>query len=448
MLETLQTCIRTGDFGPLRHAYGAHARLEAFLPIGNLVRHGPDEIISLFAGWWPSEGTFAHWSATAHKTGAEVVFERHPVEEERPWTSRHWHDIHMVDGSISRHLVWSDRSRHVGHLAPLPEPIAALVEDGDRTPLYEGGGASGSRLERIVMADGARFVLKHISPQRDLLLRVSNDAGKEATLFTSGLLERVADVIDYPVVAVAPEEDGWAILMRDVSDSLLDEDDGRVGRRVGRRILRTAGRLHEAFRGERTGVACTVVDRLRFLGPQVMERESSGPDALARWVRGSWEVFFDLVPHDIGDAVAAIHDDPGPLADQLTKGQTTLIHGDLWAPNIGLSPERIILLDWALACEAPAEMEYAFWVLWNCGFMGATPGELLEDVRADARDLIDERTMLLALLGEFVSNAGAKGWAWNSVNHLDPDSRERDREELRWWIDRARECLDRAWSPV
>jgi hypothetical protein len=94
------------------------------------------------------------------------------------------------------------------------------------------------------------------------------------------------------------------------------------------------------------------------------------------------------------------------------------------------------------------EMEYAFWVLWNSEGMDATPDALLDDVHAVAGDRIDERAMQLAFLGEFVSGAGARGWAWNSVNHADPTTRKRDRNELDWWIDRAREALERAWSPM
>lgn len=449
MIETLETCIRTGHLGQLRDLYDADSRLEAYLPFETIVRGGPDEIIALFADWWPAEGTFAHWSATSYETGVGLVFERHPVDDERPWASRQWQEIHISDGWIARHLIWSDKPRHVGELAPLPASIAALVEGAKRTPLYEGG-FSGSSLERVVKPDGTRYFLKHVWPQHDLVLRVTNDSGREAALYTTGLLERVADVIDYPVVAVAPEEDGWAILLRDVSDSLLTSHPraDRPGTDERRTILRAVGRLHEAFRGQRVDGACTVEDRLQFLGTHVMAHEATGPEALPRWIRSSWEVFFDLAPADVADAVAAIHDNPGSLADQLATAETTLIHGDLWAPNIGRTPERVILLDWALACQAPSEMELAFWVLWNSTFMNVTPETLLNEIRADARDRLDERTMLLALLGEFVSGAGARGWAWNSVNGLDPGARMRERDELDWWIDRAREALDRAWSPV
>lgn len=192
----------------------------------------------------------------------------------------------------------------------------------------------------------------------------------------------------------------------------------RPGTDERRTILRAVGRLHEAFRGQRVDGACTVEDRLQFLGAHVMAHEATGPEALPRWIRSSWEVFFDLAPADVADAVAAIHDNPGSLADQLATAETTLIHGDLWAPNIGRTPERVILLDWALACQAPSEMELAFGVLWNSTFMNVTPETLLNEIRANARDRLDERTMLLALLGEFVSGAGARGWAWNSVNGL------------------------------
>jgi hypothetical protein len=69
-------------------------------------------------------------------------------------------------------------------------------------------------------------------------------------------------------------------------------------------------------------------------------------------------------------------------------------------------------------------------------------------VRAVAGDRIGAHTMHLAFLGELVSGAGARGWAWNSINHPDPATRRRDRDELNWWIARARQALEHAWSPI
>jgi hypothetical protein len=452
LVDELKSCLQTGRFRALRGAYASDARFEAVLPSGTLVRDGPDDIIALFADWWPSPGTLVHWNVTSYEEGLELVFERHPVDDERPWTSRHWQEVRVAGGRIVRHLSWSDTPRHVGEFPVLPDAIARLVDGGQRTPLYEGG-FSGSRLERIVVPDGDAYFLKHISPRRDLFLRATHDSGREATLFRSGLLDRVGEAIDYPVLAVAREADGWAILMRDVSGELVAaEGDGGsatspVSTQERRRILRAVGRLHEAFQGESIPAACSVVDRLQMLGPHAMEREASDADALPRWIRGSWEVFYDVVPADVGSAVAAIHDDPEPLAARLSAGGTTLIHGDLWAPNIGLGADRVILLDWALACQAPMEMEHAFWVLWNTEGMATTPDALLEDVRSVAGDRLDEHTLDLAFLGEFVSGAGARGWAWNSVNHPDPVTRQRDADELTWWIRRARRALENEWSP-
>jgi hypothetical protein len=57
-------------------------------------------------------------------------------------------------------------------------------------------------------------VAKHISPERDWVMRATADQGREASLWEKGVLDRVAHVIDYPVVAVAPEPHGWVIVMR------------------------------------------------------------------------------------------------------------------------------------------------------------------------------------------------------------------------------------------
>jgi hypothetical protein len=61
---------------------------------------------------------------------------------------------------------------------------------------------------------GAGSSHKHITPEGDWGLRVTRDRGREAALWTTGVLNRVSVVIEYPVVSVELGTDSWTIVMR------------------------------------------------------------------------------------------------------------------------------------------------------------------------------------------------------------------------------------------
>ena len=66
----------------------------------------------------------------------------------------------------------------------------------ERVPLGSGGdGKSGSRIERVTLADGRGFVVKHVSPAWDWIMRATHDAGRIAVLANGGTLRRVPGVI-------------------------------------------------------------------------------------------------------------------------------------------------------------------------------------------------------------------------------------------------------------
>ena len=62
-----------------------------------------------------------------------------------------------------------------------------------REPFTDHPGVSGSRLEKVELADGTKLVVKHISAQWDWIMRGTSDRGREAQLGASRVLDRVAD---------------------------------------------------------------------------------------------------------------------------------------------------------------------------------------------------------------------------------------------------------------
>ena len=157
------------------------------------------------------------------------------------------------------------------------EMTSLLADVVAREPLAAADGRSGSLLERVVLADGRALVVKHVRDGGDWIMRASHDHGRAAELWSSGVLARVPDVIDHAVVGAERVEDGWVVIMRDVSAALVP-DHARLTRGDSRRVLEAAAALHARFWDDPPLDLCSMVDRYRFLSPATARREAGGDD--------------------------------------------------------------------------------------------------------------------------------------------------------------------------
>ena len=99
------------------------------------------------------------------------------------------------DGAVALRPV--RRYRDVGEL------LAGVTR---RTPLDEAPGKSGARLERV-MIDGQGYVLKHLDLSDDWTMRASGSLrGAPLELWERGILARLPDCFNQPIVGAAPEE--------------------------------------------------------------------------------------------------------------------------------------------------------------------------------------------------------------------------------------------------
>src|SRR5207237_8477208 len=101
---------------------------------------------------------------------------------------------------------------------PVPDPLAELLANAtERTGLDEGPGKSGAALERVVI-DGQDYVLKHLDLAQDWTMRASGCLpGAPLVLWERGILARLPDCLNQPIVGAVREPRGCALLMHDVS---------------------------------------------------------------------------------------------------------------------------------------------------------------------------------------------------------------------------------------
>lgn len=354
----------------------------------------------------------------------------------------------LCEGRVSRHFAYIAPHRTGvvgarGRPALDPALIGGLGEIAEHTVLASRGW-SGNALERIVLADGRVLIAKRIVPGADWIGRASADPGREGLLFTSGVLDRLPPALDHAMVTAARDGDAWWLVMRDVSDELLD-DHSVVSREANRRLLAAVNEMWEGFWGERVEFLADQAVRLGMAAPSVGRRERDGVDLLPKQLEVMWEAFAEAVDPDVAAVVLALVEDPAPLAAALDARGTTLLHGDIRDEQIGLAGRQVVLLDWGLATEGHPVVDYAWHLMHSAWRIDATRHELWEDFRAARGERDDPLAVELGMIAGLVMY----GWilGHSAVVHPDPAERSWARTELEWWVPRARHALETA-SPL
>ena len=441
LADLLRDCVVAGDLAPLADAYASDVVLDASLPGARRKLRGPAAAVEVLAGCFTGPGRLVDWSPSLYPEGIAVWLERVGEDGE---TVRQRHYLRQRHGLVGRHWVYAARP-HTAPVATVPAAAERLFAElgpiSERTTLASSGW-SGNRLDRLVLEDGRALIAKRIVPGSDWLGRVTHDPGREALLHVEGAYARMPARVDPAVVAAEREGEAWWIVMRDVSDELLDHSTS-LTRDQNRFVLRAAAGIWDEFWDDAPASAAAQRDRLAMSGLAVAERERDGLDVLPKQFDAAWEAFAEAVDSDVADAVLALVEGPERLSDALDERGTTLIHGDLRDENIGLPEGRLVLLDWGLATRGHPAAELAWYMCHDVWRTVATHDEVVEDFRR----ALGERDDPLALELGLTSGLVQYGWIFghSAVVHTDPAEREWARDELAWWVPRVRRALER-WS--
>jgi hypothetical protein len=270
---------------------------------------------------------------------------------------------------------------------------------------------------------------------------VTHDRGRTALLWEAGAFERMPAELDHGIESVFADRDAWWVVMRDLSQTFLG-DERRLTRAESRRILDAAAAMHAAFAGDPPAGAASLSDRLGMSSPRVADAERAGPDLLPKQLEAAWDAFAESVPDDVEPEVLAAVRDPGPLAAALeAAGPLTLLHGDLRDDNLGLSADRVVLLDWDLATAGTPTVELAWYLCHDAWRIDATHDDIEADYRAAEGELLNAEEVELGILTGLVQY----GWILGHSLRVHPDPAENEwaRRELDWWVPRTRAALER-----
>jgi hypothetical protein len=321
-------------------------------------------------------------------------------------------------------------------------PDVAALLDGmtERTTLAGVPGKSGATMERVVIG-GQHYVLKHLDLAEDWTMRASGCLrGAPLMLWERGILARLPDCINQPIIGAAPEpgpgpapSGGCALLMQDVTPWLIPATDAPITASQHRGFLQHMSALHAAFWG--CGPEFDVVPamhRYLELSPWMAEAEAAigSPHLVPQLVAKGWPLLAAVAPAAAA-VVVPLARDPGPLVDALAGTPHTFVHSNWKLDNLGVDDAgRTVVLDWEQPGRGAPLSDLAWYLAINCRRLPqskeasiAVYRDALEERGIDTEPWWD-RQLALCLLGALVQF----GWE-KALGGYD--------EELAWWETKA-----------
>jgi hypothetical protein len=256
--------------------------------------------------------------------------------------------------------------------------LADIVEE----PLIHDGW-SGALLTRLTRADGARFVLKRDSVERDWIARVTDDHGlREAQLVHAA--PTMPAPVRLPHLALAVDGGEVAALMPDLTGTLLRWE-APVDAATVDRVLEALIALHRVPWQEQLPRAFPWTDlrtRVLMLTRGTAARYEAAGLSVGGRFREGWDAFDRLARPPVRDLVLDIGEHPEPLLAALARLPMAGLHGDLKLGNAGLDRDGTVwLIDWQLTLVAPVAVELGWFLVCNVAGLPLTPEDVLDRYR-------------------------------------------------------------------
>ena len=255
---------------------------------------------------------------------------------------------------------------------------------------FPNDGWSGSRLTALEDR-GRRFVLKRTSFAADWIVRSTRDSMIREAVLAAG-----PDPFRPPLrfthlgaAAVEPgvAAEGAAILMPDLSESLLSWDQGTGGGAAIPhdeldRVLAAVAEIHAQPWSQHVPDNwpwCPAAERVTLLTRPSAERYAAqGVWVGGRFIEG-WDAFDRVAPPAARELVATLSGDAGPLVEALAALPATGLHGDLKLANVALHDNgEASFIDWQMASLGPVALELGWFLVANVAQLPDGPDRMLD----------------------------------------------------------------------
>lgn len=417
----LRLALERGAAAELVHA--PDSILAAHLPGFTLEAEGAEQIAAAMDRLYPGPLEVLDFQSEEFIAGGVLVGVDGRVEF--PAADGVCHRVHWLqldgDGAIRNHLVLPGQPQCVVPDAPTPGPrlerLLARASERRQVP----GGYSGARVERVVLPGGAVVYVKYVSAAADWQMRVTEDPGREALLWLDGHLDRLPASCDHAVVLAEPAGGGWAVVTRELP--LRQRAQARGSFKAHLSALRD---LHATFWERPPDVAAALRSRLGLWWPETLASERHGVDGQPKAVERGWATLEQRAGVETAASVHRVVKRSEAVVDELEAAGTTFLHGDAHPGNTVRRRGRSVLIDWALACAGPPEVEMAW--LANFEHLYAFPVQVVvqEALAGGAREPV-----LRLALGALA--AGIIPAACSGLDYPDPEHRAVIGKKIQWW---------------
>ncbi len=338
------------------------------------------------------------------------------------------------------------------------------VEQWTPPPYHAASGSEFLKVRSTTPNGSSHYVVKRTSFATDIIRRLTDDYDcRERLIWQHGLFDRLPARIESPTLACAPDGEGWALLMRDVNESLQRLERWRPGGLYSLNldeicaVVDALVEMHARFYADPAlqdpvlGL-CTMRQLFAWSSTDNLEQHAgsfhdmrNGWEPVVDRLREGWTLLDRLETHDVIVGLRELHVDPRPFLDALGRFPSTLVHGDPRRENIGLTAHEaphLVLIDWQFVSALPPAVDLA-WLLNHYG-PSAVPEEVVisryrEQLAHRLGDRFDqaewEPQLRLALLGQCLRALPLMLYsAYKAENH---EIRAAFQRLLPWWCEQA-----------
>lgn len=342
-----------------------------------------------------------------------------------------------------------------------PKTLSGLVQQPLKETClapFETSGWSSTEAEFLGVngcnGDQPRFIIKRLRRDKDWVMEATDDSHwRSITVWQQGLLDHLPEEIDHGIIACSVDEDGYAILMHNVSQDLLPED-RPLSETDNAFVLDAMAALHAAFWEDslldnHKLNLCKPEDFFTHTSPEKARRiAEKNPSFVLDMIIEGRRLVPKFVDADVAELMHDLVHDPAPLCTALARYPQTLVHSDVRKANLGLERgkrPRLIMLDWARQTKTSPAVDLVYYLVTSSSAQFPISFEQCinlykQQLAQRLGDRFDESwwqpQLELSLLGTFSTMACFN--AWGAEHSDDEFHRMQDRVDLQWWAEQAR----------